>query len=59
MRAHGLERRKQIAVVGELDRQYGAPRPDDPLDSFDRNSSFADSDIAELGQALQQQHAIS
>jgi hypothetical protein len=58
MRADGLKRRKQITLVGGLDRQYRTPGLDDPLDSFDRNSSFADSDIAELSQALEQQYAV-
>ena len=54
MRAHGLKRGKQIAVVGGLHRPYRAPRSQDPCNILRRNSGLTGGDVAEFSKALEQ-----
>jgi hypothetical protein len=48
-----LKRRRKIAVVGRLNREYGTPSIDCSSDAIDRYSCFANRYVGELCKGLQ------
>lgn len=57
VRSGSLKCCQEIALVGRLHRQHGAPSVNGSSDLLDRYSRFADRHMTELREGLQQQHA--